>query len=220
MDSARNIIASAVAAGRNLSELSKKIGKNHAYLHQFMNRGVPRKLPEDVRVALAAELGVPEVALKPNGNPRPMDLIRSPKLVPGGELVRDPDFPIYAATQGGKGHLIVTTDAIQTVRRPVILEGVKNAYGLLIMGESMIPAFRPGDFALVHPHLPPERDTDVILYRHDPFTGEAEAIIKHLIGWTERVWKLEQFNPAKTFTESRAQWPICHRVVGKYDRRR
>lgn len=144
----------------------------------------------------------------------------SRKTIPGKDLIGEQDFPIFAATQGGKGHLIVSTEPIQIVRRPIVLDRVRNAYGLLIVGESMVPAFRPGDIALIHPHLPPERDTDIILYDHDPFTGEAEAIIKHLISWTERQWRLEEYNPHRIFTEHRADWPICHRVVGKYDRRR
>lgn len=142
------------------------------------------------------------------------------RIVPGADLVGDRDFPIYAAAQGGEGHLIVTTDPIQYVRRPTIVDGVKNAYGLLVTGESMVPLYEPGDFALVNPHLPPERDTNVILYDRDPFTGEAEAMIKRLVGTTDRTWKLKQFNPEKVFAEHRADWPICHRVVGKYDRRR
>ena len=55
MDAVRKLILENVS---NLSETSKKIGKNHAYLHQFLHRNTPAKLPEDVREALAAEIGV------------------------------------------------------------------------------------------------------------------------------------------------------------------
>jgi hypothetical protein len=64
MDRARKTIADAVAAGADLSSLSRAIGKNHAYLQQFMKRGVPRKLPEEVRIPLAKILRVPENALR------------------------------------------------------------------------------------------------------------------------------------------------------------
>lgn len=47
----------ATDADANLKELSLKLGKNHAYLQQFINRGSPRVLPEDVRETLAAILG-------------------------------------------------------------------------------------------------------------------------------------------------------------------
>lgn len=132
-------------------------------------------------------------------------------------LVGARDFPIYSASQGGDGHTIVHTDVIEYVRRPAVLEGVPGAYGILIVGDSMIPSYRPGDMALVHPGRPPHRDTDVILYQGDRRTGDVKSIIKRLNGFSDKVWRLEQFNPPTTFTEPRSVWPICHQVVGRYN---
>lgn len=142
-----------------------------------------------------------------------------PEIVPGSELVGAKDFPIYAAAAGGSGHLLVNFEPIEWAKRPAILEGVPHAYGLLVYGDSMFPAYRHGDMALVHPGLGPAADEDVVLYDHPP-NGDAEAIIKHLVNWTEEEWRLEQYNPPDKWTELRADWPTCHRVVGKYGRRR
>ncbi|MGR7993875.1 S24 family peptidase [Xanthobacter sp. ZOL 2024] len=142
-----------------------------------------------------------------------------PEIVPGSELVGAKDFPIYAAAAGGSGHLLVNFEPIEWAKRPAILEGVPHAYGLLVYGDSMFPAYRHGDMALVHPGLGPAADEDVVLYDHPP-NGDAEAIIKHLVSWTEEEWRLEQYNPPDKWTELRADWPTCHRVVGKYGRRR
>lgn len=142
----------------------------------------------------------------------------APKIVPGTELVGARDFPIYAAAEGGNGHLIVNFDPVEVVKRPAILEGVKGAYGLLVSGDSMEPAYDHGDMALVHPGLGPARLADVVLYDHPP-DGNAEAIIKRMVGWTDREWHLRQFNPREDFSVFRADWPTCHRVVGKYARR-
>lgn len=136
--------------------------------------------------------------------------------IPGDQLVGARDFPIYAAAEAGAGFMIVHTDVMEYVKRPVILEGVPDSYGVLVKGDSMIPAYRPGNMALVHPRLPMERETDVILYDHDHRTGDAKAMIKRLLGFNDRSLKLEQYNPAKTFSEHRADWPICHQVVGMY----
>lgn len=141
------------------------------------------------------------------------------QIIPGDQLVGARDFPIYAAAQGGNGYMIVHTDVMEYVKRPVILEGVPDSYGILITGDSMIPAFRPNDMALVHPRRPPERETDVILFDHDHRTGDAHAMVKRLLGFNDRSWKLEQYNPSKTFSEHRADWPLCHQVVGKYNAR-
>ncbi|NGX99834.1 MAG: helix-turn-helix transcriptional regulator [Candidatus Afipia apatlaquensis] len=158
-----------------------------------------------------------------HGLVRPVQPVRSVEqlgqYIPGDHLVGARDFPIYAAAQGGNGHLIVHSDVMEYVKRPVVLEGVPDAYGILVTGGSMIPAFRPNDMALVHPRRPPERDSDVILFDHDHRTGDAKAMIKRLVGFNDRSWKLEQYNPPETFTEHRADWPICHQVVGKYNAR-
>ncbi|WP_142627492.1 S24 family peptidase [Rhizobium sp. P007] len=144
----------------------------------------------------------------------------TPTVVPGRELVGEKNLPVFAAAMGGEGHQIVTFDAIDYVKRPSILENVKDAYGVYIVGESMTPAFEPGDMALVHPHLPPARDKNVVLYHVPPFGhGEAEAIVKRLVRWSDRDWHLKQYNPSIEFTESRADWKWCHRIVGKYEAR-
>jgi phage repressor protein C with HTH and peptisase S24 domain len=48
----------------DLKNASLKIGKNAAYLHQFIFRGTPKALPENVRQALAEFLGVEEDLLR------------------------------------------------------------------------------------------------------------------------------------------------------------
>ena len=141
--------------------------------------------------------------------------------IPGRDMVGAADFPVYAAAQGGDGHMIVTFDLVDSVKRPWNLEGARNAYALLISGDSMKPAFNHGDMALVHPGLQPARDKVHIFYDHPPFgaSGEVEAIIKNLNGWTDKIWQLEQYNPAKQFSVDRVDWPTAHRVVGRYDGR-
>ena len=49
----------------NLADLSRAIGRNMSYVHQFIHRGSPIKLPEEVRNALADILRLPEAALRP-----------------------------------------------------------------------------------------------------------------------------------------------------------
>lgn len=228
MDNVRKLIQErAKQLGLSLAELSIKLGKNHAYLQQFINRGVPRRLDEHARAELAGLLTVPEQNLLPEGEILPVRPVRSvetlasiPQIVPGDMLVGARDFPIYAATQGGNGHAIIHSDVMEWVKRPVILEGVPDSYGIYVLGDSMIPAYRPGDMALVHPRRPLERDTDIVLYDNDHRTGEAKSMIKRLLSFNDRQLKLEQYNPANVFSEHRADWPICHQVVGMYKGRR
>ena len=50
--------------GTDLKKASLACGKNAAYVHQFIYRGTPKILPEDVREALARHLGVNDRALR------------------------------------------------------------------------------------------------------------------------------------------------------------
>jgi phage repressor protein C with HTH and peptisase S24 domain len=49
----------------DLKKASLAIGRNAAYLQQYLYRGIPKTLPEDAREALAIFLGVPEESLRP-----------------------------------------------------------------------------------------------------------------------------------------------------------
>lgn len=58
-DEGREIVTRLVEQSRkSLAEVSRAIGKNHAYLQQYITRQSPRRLPEDVREALGAYFGV------------------------------------------------------------------------------------------------------------------------------------------------------------------
>lgn len=175
------------------------------------------------RLAVALDLSVEQLTMRQHGShdvTQRHQAIGSfrPTITPGSELVGAKDFPIYAAAAGGEGHQIVSFEPIEWVKRPSILEGVPGSYGLLVYGDSMDPAFCHGDMALIHPGLGPAAGSDVVLYDHPP-NGDAEAIIKRLVSWSEQEWRLKQYNPAREWTAFRADWPTCHRVVGKYSRR-
>jgi hypothetical protein len=66
-----------------LADLSRAIGKNMSYVHQFIHRGSPARLPEEVRGALAARLQLPEAMLRPNG-------VRAPETLPLPTVVPPP----------------------------------------------------------------------------------------------------------------------------------
>lgn len=165
-----------------------------------------KKLPE-----IAAALGVNVSDLDERYQPaafRPAPTFFSP----------DANMPVYAAAEGGGGHLIVSTDPIEYVPRPHTLQAVEDAYAILIVGESMVPAFEPGDTAWVNPRLPRMRDADAIFYALGE-AGYEKATIKRLVGWTDTDWTVKQWNPPKSFKLSRLEWPKAHRVVGKFSRR-
>ena len=66
LDPVRSLIVRLAQEQRkSLLTLSKALGRNHAYLQQFVRLQVPRRLPEDVRRALGRLLGVDPRLLQP-----------------------------------------------------------------------------------------------------------------------------------------------------------
>lgn len=143
------------------------------------------------------------------------------RLVPGEQLVGERDLPVYSSAEGGDGALILSTDPIEWVKRPAPLTNVRGGYGIYIVGDSMLPRFNPSEIALVHPHLPFRSGVDVVLYRGD--VHDHHAIVKHLRRATSTEWHLTQWNPpegeSREFVLPRADWTVCHVIVGSYTAR-
>lgn len=214
------------ALGLSAQRASLDAGLSKAYIKNI-KEGKSRspRVEELTRLAFALKTTVEwlttEEGIEDIRDEQPIDRTAASSFRPitmlGRPLVGERNLPVFAAAMGGEGHHIITFDAIDHVKRPAILENVRDAYGIYIIGTSMIPAFRPGDMALVNPHKPPTTDCDVVLFHVPPFNiPEAEAIVKTLVGFDDRDWRLRQYNPARDFTEARADWPYCHRIVGNY----
>jgi transcriptional regulator with XRE-family HTH domain len=144
---------------------------------------------------------------------------RFASVPPLSPAMAERDFPIYASVEHGRGQMILSTDPVDYMRRPWPVIRVNDAYGLYVAGESMVPEYRPGDIAIVNPHLPVVADEVYIFYGRD---GRSKATIKHLSRALVDTWHVRQWNPPegsdKDFILSREEWPICHRVLGKYSR--
>lgn len=209
-----------VKAAGNQTKAAQMVGVDQSTIARWLKGAEIRESNLEAFLSALKAVSVPMEELKlitPRIAPH-ADSFR-PEVIQGSTLVSPHrDLPVYAAAMGGNGHQVITFDAIDWVKRPAVLDNVKGGYAIYIVGDSMVPAFRPGDLALINPHLPAQRDTDVVLF-HVPPHDEAECIIKRLIGFNDRDWKLEQYNPYKEFAEPRESWPICHRVVGKYSSR-
>ena len=126
-------------AGESLASLSRLIGRNEAYLQQWVTRGTPRVLAEADRAVLARYLGVGEAVL--GGPPAP----------PAPERVRVPRLDVAAAAGPGainEGEVEVGELAFP----PRLLRGlgVEGPLALIrAQGWSMEPGIADGDELLV-----------------------------------------------------------------------
>ena len=127
------------------------------------------------------------------------------------------DTPIYTSAEGGRGALIVTWEPVEWIVRPAPLLHAKGGYGVLVSGDSMFPAYEPGDTALVNPLIKPALMRDAIFFKGDD-DNISEALIKRLIRASSTEWHVRQWNPARDFTLKRAEWGRCHAVIGKWGR--
>ncbi len=83
--------------GVDYAQLSARIGRNPAYIQQYIKRGSPRRLAEEDRARIAAYLGVPE-ALLGGPAPRVAATIARPR---GGDMVLVPKLAIGASAGSG-----------------------------------------------------------------------------------------------------------------------
>lgn len=141
MDDVREaLVAAAERAGYGLGRLSRMIGRNDAYLQQFVKRGTPRRLPERERKILADFLSISEGSL---GGP-----------IDSSVPVRRLDVAASAGP-GALGQGLGGDDPLAAVERfPVsLVERLSlrpDALSLIVArGDSMEPTIADGDDILV-----------------------------------------------------------------------
>jgi len=130
-----------VERGVTFATLSKMLGRNPAYIQQFIRRGVPGRLGEDDRRKLARYLSVSEESL--GGPPaEPADGLRSVKrhpvavsAGPGAVVSEEPGRPYFGFDERWLKALTPSSpDRLSVVR---------------VEGDSMAPTLNAGDDILV-----------------------------------------------------------------------
>jgi SOS-response transcriptional repressor LexA len=212
MDAARSTIISRVAElGLSLSELSLKIGKNHAYLQQFIKRGVPNRLPENVCSQVAEILGIDERVLR--------DSAASTEFIGGyagpRAAGRGSSFiPIYGHAVGGRdGEFILSGNQVSEVAAPPGLVYIADAYAIYVAGESMEPRYFAGEIVFVNPRLPISRGAFVVAQISKGDGQEPHAYVKRFVFQDAKHLRLEQYNPKKTLEFQLSAVAAIHRIV-------
>jgi phage repressor protein C with HTH and peptisase S24 domain len=148
----------------DLKHASLAIGRNAAYLHQFIFRGTPKVLPEDVRAALAEHLGVNEAELRhrsvPPRKPRSKDAAdsdaaapsKAPRLPAGFSAI--PEIDVRASAGPGAMHEgLEETKETWVFPDPVVRHVFRarpaDLRMIAIDGDSMEPLLATGDRILI-----------------------------------------------------------------------
>lgn len=156
-DSRARLLELAERQGASLSQLSALIGRNPAYLQQFVHRGSPRKLDEEDRRTLARFFGVDEVELR-DSEEKSQTGARAAGKVDWVDLPR-----LSLGASAGPGAIAAEEMPIGALRfsaRWLREQGLEPAQlsAIAVAGDSMEPVLRDGDEILVDRTPRPLRD--------------------------------------------------------------
>jgi phage repressor protein C with HTH and peptisase S24 domain len=202
MDAVRKIIfETAQEKGVSLKDISLKLGKNHAYMHQFIHQNTPKRLHADDRSTISQLLEIPEIELgAPSAQPNKGVLQTHPAnaTILSQKPEVGPAIPLYGTVVGGvNGQFELNGNLLDRVNAPVSLYGVKNAYAVRVSGESMEPRYEDGETVFVNPERRPTRNDYVVAQIREEENGPPLAFIKKFVRWNSERLVLWQFNPEK-----------------------
>ncbi len=127
-------------------------------------------------------------------------------------------IPVYASAQGGPDGTLLTYDPIEYVDRPEPLFGVRGAFAMYVVNDSMEPKYSQGALLLVHPTRPVRRGDFVLIVKRS-VGDEHSALVKQLVRIGEEELVLRQFNPPDEFEIPRENVLGIHLVVGSFESR-
>jgi phage repressor protein C with HTH and peptisase S24 domain len=123
---------------------------------------------------------------------------------------RDESIPIRSAGRGGgEQEMFLADGPIGYTARPANLNGVRGAYAIYMVGDSMEPRYEQGWLLHVNPFKPPKRGRDVVVYKRSQ-----AVLIKQFVRWEADALVLRQLNPAQELRFPREEVIECHLVVG------
>jgi phage repressor protein C with HTH and peptisase S24 domain len=123
-------------------------------------------------------------------------------------------IPVYGQAVGGQdGRFIFNGEKIADVLAPPILWGVRDAYAVYVVGESMEPRYLAGETVYVNPHIPTRRGEFVVVQIK---AGDGEApygYIKQFVSMSADKLRLKQFNPEKDLSFPTRLVFSVHKIV-------
>jgi phage repressor protein C with HTH and peptisase S24 domain len=203
-------------AGTSQADLARHLGLAPSAVSRMLKGDRQMKLLEAVQTA--AFLGVSqedvlrhagdESATPPSTEPGRRG--RPPRVASALPAIRQDALPIRSAARGGNDQEMFLGDGpIGYTPRPSNLSGVRDAYAIYMIGDSMEPRYIQGWLLHVNPFKPPTRGRDVVVYKKNQ-----TVLIKQFVGWNDDTLVLHQLNPDETLRIPRDEVAECHLVVG------
>jgi len=200
--------------GATQADLARHLALAPSAVSRMLRGERQMKLLEAVQIALFLGVSQDDV-LRHAGDqnpppPEPARRGRPPRSAAPHLMPRQDSMPIRSAGRGGGEQRMFLEDGpIGYTPRPANLAGVRDAYAIYMVGDSMEPRYMAGWLLHVNPFKPPTRGRDVVVYKTDQ-----AVLIKTFVGWSDNALVLHQLNPDETLRIPREEIGECHLVVG------
>jgi transcriptional regulator with XRE-family HTH domain len=182
------------------SELGLRIGANQQTIDKI-ERGLIRF--SSYYPALSAELEIDLTTFYPHAQSTLTPARKTDG--PPKELLRE-DVPVYGVRVLVGGGFALTDEPVDFVAAPPL--AVRGSYNIIVPDDSMVPELCAGDRLAVNPHLPPIKGRTCLF-----FSEREGVVIRHLINFTDTIWRVRAWNVAQDIELSRQNWPTCHVVM-------
>ncbi|ANC92030.2 helix-turn-helix domain-containing protein [Azospirillum humicireducens] len=206
------------AAGLSQEKLAELAGTSQPQINKLETG--QRKMTVDWAVKLARPLGVepavllgldlPAAPAAPRPARPPMTpLLRTP---PGGQQGQAAaSMPVRAAARGGVDQEMFLEDGpIDWIARPDYLKNARDPYAMYVVGESMMPRFRPAQLLHVNPHKPPAAGAGVVVVKRNK-----AVLVKEFVRRGPEAVVLREYQPAdREFAVPLEELDTLHTVVG------
>jgi len=119
--------------------------------------------------------------------------------------------PVRSAARGGFAEEMHLSDGpIDYVPRPQYAAHAHDAYAIYVVGESMVPMYRPGQLLFVNPYKPPTPGRGVVITLTD-----SSVLVKEYVRQTATEVILREYQPEmREFPISRTRIQDMHAVTG------
>lgn len=203
------------AAGLSQEKLAELAGTSQPQINKL--EAGQRKMTVDWAVKLARPLGVdPTLLLGLSGDgpataaapPRPAPPVRTVAAAP---TLPSQTMPVRAAARGGVDQEMFLEDGpIDWIVRPDYLKNARDPYAMYVVGESMMPRFRPAQLLHVNPHKPPAAGSGVVVVKRN-----RAILVKEFVRRLPEGTVLREYRPVdREFLVETQEIDTIHTVVG------
>jgi phage repressor protein C with HTH and peptisase S24 domain len=123
------------------------------------------------------------------------------------------------ATGAVRGAFMLFSQKIDEVPRPFFLKFSTKAFSFRVLDDRMHPAYRRWDILLIDPDSPGIEGEDCLFTDRPEADSGSHSVIGRFKASTGTQWTVHQYGPKRDLDLSRAEFPNCWPIVGRYNRR-